>query len=166
MLRPGRLQKGEVKRLLKARYGIGTQQCEEVVARARRLARRKANVSLERGRADALSFWRWVLRSSASTLREKMYAVEMTQKLLGLCAPIRVEATADAGAADLRREQHALALRDPVARDLMAQLAERLAGLDAGQPPTAGGAAVGRPVLAGPGAAGGRGCAGRRAAAG
>jgi hypothetical protein len=126
-------RKGEIKSLLKARFGVSARTCERLLARARELLLEGTGASPEEHRLRAFSFYVSVIRDPASTLRERMLAQKRIDKLLGLelrgpAAEVGREAGPDPFAA-IRQQ----ALADPEARDLLARLAERLGGLEAGE---------------------------------
>jgi hypothetical protein len=124
--------KGEIKRLLKARFGVSARTCERLLARAREVLLKATGAPPEEHRLQSYSFYVSVLRDPAATLRERMLAQKRIDKLLGLELRPAGEVEREAGPDPLAaiRQQ---ALQDPEARELLARLAERLGGLGAGE---------------------------------
>jgi hypothetical protein len=125
--------KGEIKRLLQARFGVSARSCERYLARARELLLAGSGAPLEEHRLQSYNFYVSVIRDPQATLREKLIAQKRLDKLLGLelrgkAAVAEREAGPDPLAA-IRQQ----ALQDPEARELLARLAERLGGLGAGE---------------------------------
>jgi hypothetical protein len=124
--------KGEIKRLLKQRFGISARSCERYLARARELLRERTGADLDEHRALSLGFYESVIRDPATTTREQLLAQKRIDKLLGLeerGQAARMET--DRQQADKLAALRQAALRDPESRELMARLAERLGGVEA-----------------------------------
>jgi hypothetical protein len=122
-------RKGEIKRQLKARYGVSARTCERYLSRARPLVRASLGVSLEEVRLQSYSFWSSIIRDSTAPLRFKMRARKRLDKLLGLTTYMRTPAREPREAeelADLLRR----ALKDEKGRELLARLTECLGGIE------------------------------------
>jgi hypothetical protein len=128
-------RKSEIKRLLKARFGVSARTCERLLARARGLLRESTGAPPQEHRLRSYAFYLSVIRDPAATLREKMLAQKRIDKLLGL--ELRGKAVEPGegteGGPDPLAAVRQQALQDPVARELMVKLAERLGGLGAGE---------------------------------
>jgi hypothetical protein len=135
----GGLRKGDVKDALRAEYGLNYRSAENYLSRARKLLRDRLDIDTEDHRAGALAFYKSVLADPKAHIREKLWAQDSIVRLLALAGPVRVEGrgtNADvdhAAMRDLRR----VTATDPKVAELVALIAERLAGLPENGPPTA-----------------------------
>src|SRR5690242_6202438 len=78
------LRKGEVKHLLRVRYGVSARTCERLLARARARLREQTGASPDEHRADAFAFYTSVIRDPDASLRDKLLAQKRIDKLLGV----------------------------------------------------------------------------------
>ena len=79
-----RLYKGEIKAILKKKYGVTARSCERYLARARQRLIRRTGRSAEVHRGESVGFYESIIRNPESTLREKMSAQERIDFILGL----------------------------------------------------------------------------------
>jgi hypothetical protein len=132
----GGLRKGDVKEALRGEYGIHYRQAEVYLSRARALLRDQLDIDAEEHRAGALAFYKSVVADQKARIREKLWALDSIVWLLGLAAPFRVDSRtvkADvdhAAMRDLRR----VTATDPKLAELVALMAERLAGFSDARP--------------------------------
>jgi hypothetical protein len=83
LLSSGR-RKGEVKALLKARYGVSARTCEAYITAARKRLMEERGTNREEQRMLSFAFWVEVIRDPASSVRDMMFARHNLDILLGL----------------------------------------------------------------------------------
>jgi len=89
-----RLYKGDIKKLLKRKYSIGARTCENYISRAREILLKDTGKTRDQNRTDSLLFYESILAGPDSHLRDRIYAQERLDKLLGLEAPQLHDVTA------------------------------------------------------------------------
>lgn len=86
------LTKGQVKRELKAKYGVSARTAERYIAASRRIITNVHGVARSEMIANSVAFLQNVMRT-AERDSDKIKAAESLAKLLGLNAPDKVETT-------------------------------------------------------------------------
>ena len=101
-----RIAKGDVKRLLTARYlkdnpkgRISPRSLETVISAARAAILAGTGRDREEHRAESLALYQAVIRAPGTSAKDRLRAQECIDRLLGLSAPLRHEVTGKDGAA-------------------------------------------------------------------
>ena len=112
------VKKSDIKRAIKAKYGVSARTVENYISRAR--TKLLARISLDQGeqRAASLAFYQSILASSA-TVNEKIKAQRAIDNLLGLNRPIEKPGE---GKGDMTVDE---------ARAVLSTLAQRIQAMDA-----------------------------------
>lgn len=131
----GATPKHVVKHVLKQTYYLSASRADQIISRARKMMREAIEgKDVTDHKADAYHVYREVLSSPAATNKDKIFAQNSIDRLLGLLAPVRIAET-DAQGNDKPamsvQQLRELALQDDAAREAMLVLAERLAGFKA-----------------------------------
>jgi hypothetical protein len=108
------VQKGEIKRFMRKKYGCCGRTTERYLARARELLIRSTGETSEFLRAQALALYEDVIRDPESTIRDRLIAQVSINHLLGLNAPCKRHVAASAeistakvsNSSDQHHEQH------------------------------------------------------------
>lgn len=79
-----RLFKGDIKRVLKQRWGVNPKTAGTYITRAKRLLARQAGQSIEEHRMDSHAFYNSIMNHPSATLRDKMWAQQRIDALFGL----------------------------------------------------------------------------------
>lgn len=112
-----KLYPGEIKKVLKGKYGVSARTCENYLSRARQILIEETDKTKEEHIADAYVTYNKVLRSKASSDKDKLLAQNSLNKLLGLNMPLTVAQTDTKGndiEPDATAEDQLLALIDAV----------------------------------------------------
>jgi hypothetical protein len=88
-----RLYKSDIKRMLIRKYSIGARTCENYLSRAREILIKGTGQTKEEHRVASLNFYESIIAGPDSTLRDRIYANERLDKLLGLEAPLQHDVT-------------------------------------------------------------------------
>lgn len=112
-----RVQKGDIKRVLKERFALVARGAERALSRARAEMLKRTGAAKDDHRANAMQFYESIIRATGQpavfapsgqliraatpgpTVREKLIAQERIDALLGLEVPQRVELTGSGGGA-------------------------------------------------------------------
>jgi hypothetical protein len=102
--------KGQIKRLLKAKWGCSARTCEVYLSRARKLLVEKSGRTRGEHFIEAAAFYRSVIQSPNASLRDKLQARERLDVLYGLEAPRDVRFTGVVGGVIRHDVKHSLDL--------------------------------------------------------
>lgn len=115
--------KGEVKRRLMAKYDIVPRSAERVLSRARKIARRRMNMTTDDLRWRSHDVYQAIISSDDSTPADKIKAQTRLDKLYGIIAPQRLEL---GGKVQITSDDAADLLKDEDNVEMLDLLAERL----------------------------------------
>ena len=82
--------KGEVKRIIEEEFGIKRRSVEPYLRRAREAMRAETGKAIEDLRSDSHHFYVSILSDPEATVRDKLKARELIDKLLGLPKPVMI----------------------------------------------------------------------------
>lgn len=86
-----RIYKSDIKRLLMRKYNIKARMCEIYISKAKELLIQDSGQTREQHRLQSLRFYESVLGGPDAELRDRMWAQERIDRLLGLEAPAQHE---------------------------------------------------------------------------
>lgn len=89
-----RLYKSDIKKMLIRKYHVVARTCEVYLSRARAILIKGTGKTKEEHRVASLNFYESIIAGPDSTLRDRIYANERLDRLLGLEAPLLHDVTA------------------------------------------------------------------------
>lgn len=82
--------KGQVKKHMRAKYGLSTPQINKYISRARKHLHAQAQADRDEMRGASLAFYRRIARNKNLEMKDRLKAQERVDKILGLEAPTQV----------------------------------------------------------------------------